>query len=260
MVVDFAESGQAIDLSIQRAGHFFLSLRDNLVGLDLSQAFGGLEHLGKQHVLHLPGVRQAIVGSVFQHGRFDLGRVEVVGPGIRRKSLFRDLLQPVIDDHSDRMERQKPVDVPSAGSDRIQHEYRLNPEAGLFGFGPNRQATVAGFGTEDQIQAAADHRMIPGQKGDVFPGQGPPPIESALQSVPRNKREGVGDGAGGIEPIGSRSQFFDLDSEVIEHPGHERVERIVPVVGFDLPLQKQGGGPPEGIQFQQPVATFVQPF
>ena len=116
------------------------------------------------------------------------------------------------------------------------------------------------LGTQDQVDTAAHHGVIPGEQRHVIPRQGGVAIEGDGHAVLRQAREA---GDQHVIPGGQHQRVLAtvilIDADLVEHLEGEGDHAGVVIFGGQLVDQLLGGSATAGVDLQQAIATLFQP-
>ena len=165
--------------------------------------------------------------------------------------------QARIDDDAQRQRRQIAFDVELAVGDAGQHEDAFK-KCGASGQRiVDQERGIAVLALEQQVDGAADHRMVEPQQGQIFAGQRGRPIEGDHLRPILEARESVGAEVFGIEHDRARPMLLVLDTELLEQAQDEIVVGQVRVGIREGAAQAVGMSLAHAGEFEQAVAAGI---
>jgi hypothetical protein len=239
-VVELAEVAEAGELVGELGRHGGGGGFGEFLGALAGDFLGATEHFGDDLVLDGRLIEEALGAAADEGGVVEFGFVG-------------DVFEGVIDDDADGGGGEEAVDVEGGGGSAFGDVEAFDQEAVGFGTTPDGEGGVALFTAEKEVEGAANEGVVGSKESELLAGEGAGAVEGDGEAFFGQGGEGVGDEFAAMEEVVAVGEFFDMESEEVEHLDEEGFEVAVFVGGAEV-LEKFvdfGGG--AGAEFEEAV-------
>jgi hypothetical protein len=238
-LAEVAEAGEFVEeLGLHGGGGGF----GEFLGAFAGDFLGATEHFGDDLVLDGRLIEEALGAATDEGGVVEFG-------------LVGDVFEGVVDDDADGGGGEEAVDVEGGGGGAFGDVNALDEEAVGFGAAPDGEGGVALFAAEEEIEGAADEGVVGGEEGELLTRQGAGAVEGDGEAFFGQGGEGVGDEFAAMEEVVAVGEFFDMESEEVEHLNEEGFEVAVFVSGAEVVEEFVDLGGRAGAEFEEAVLT-----
>ena len=241
-VVELAEVAEASEFVEELGLHGGGGGFGEFLGAFAGDFLGATEHFGDDFVLDGRLIEEALGAATDEGGVVEFG-------------LVGDVFEGVVDDDADGGGGEEAVDVEGGGCGAFGDVNALDEEAVGFGATPDGEGGVALFAAEEEIEGAADEGVVGGEEGELLTRQGAGPVEGDGEAFFGQGGEGVGDEFAAMEEVVAVGEFFDMESEEVEHLNEEGFEVAVFVSGAEVVEEFVDLGGRAGAEFEEAVLT-----
>ena len=174
--------------------------------------------------------------------------------------LLTAIIAAKIDKHAHGCRGEKAIHVEAWWRDALEHIDGLDQngrrvDAWIF---PDYDRTVALFRAEREINRAADHGVVPGQKANIFAPKCSSAVASHSGPLLGQAGEGISEQLPRCKTESTCIDVVDSHAEVIEDAVHKLVERAVGIEGANLPDELRGGFFAEGVQRDEAILPLAE--
>ena len=248
---DFFIANVIVDLlEITQAGEFILQLglHDGLGGLGeffgafFGDFFSPTHHFWDDFVFDGGLVEEAFGTAANERS---LGDVHFVG----------HVFEGMIDDDTNGGGGEEAIHVQDGRCGTFGDESALDEQAIRFGSTPDSKGGVALFAAEEEVERAANERVVGGEESKLLTRECAGAVEGDGESFFGERGKGICDEFSTVQEVVAVREFFDMEAEEIEHFDEEGFELALFISELKLLDEFIDVGFGAGAEFEQAILT-----